>query len=161
MKKKCIFFFKNICADYVLAFYDAVVPSMTPTTGGSLLEATAAKCSPYASFSAQKMLKNTKNAFFFAKYLCGLRPRILRRSCTFDDTSHRWVPPRSYGRKMQPMTPIFPKKCTFFEKNCIFFLKYLVMCIFCCTFALAFEKEVGHTVTVLSSSGLGQRPLTP
>ena len=69
--------------------------------------------------------------------------------------------PRSYGRKMQPMTPIFPKKCTFFEKNCIFFQKYLVMCIFCCTFALAFEKEVGHTVTVLSSSGLGQRPLTP
>ena len=27
-------------------------------------EATVAKCSPYASFSAQKMLKNTKNAFF-------------------------------------------------------------------------------------------------
>ena len=36
--------------------------------------------------------------------------------------------PRSYGRKMQPMTPVFPKKCTFFEKNCIFFQKYLVMC---------------------------------
>ena len=52
--------------------------------------------------------------------------------------------PRSYGRKMQPMTPIFPKKCTFFEKICIFFQKYLVMCIFCCTFALAFEKEVRH-----------------
>ena len=69
--------------------------------------------------------------------------------------------PRSYGRKMQPMTPIFPKKSTFFEKNCIFFKKYLVMCIFCCTFALAFEKEVRHKVTVLSSSGLGRRPLTP
>ena len=50
--------------------------------------------------------------------------------------------PRSYGRKMQPMTPIFPKKSTFFEKNYIFFSKYLVMCIFCCTFAPAFEKEV-------------------
>ena len=69
--------------------------------------------------------------------------------------------PRSYGRKMQPMTPIFPKKYTFFEKNCIFFQKYLVMCIFCCTFAPAFEKEARHKVTVLSSSGLGQRPLTP
>ena len=118
-------------------------------------------------FYLQKMLKNTKNAFFlhfFSKifgHVFGLRPRILRRCCTFDDTSHKWVPPRSYGRKMQPMTPIFPKKCTFFEKNCIFFQKYLVMCIFCCTFALAFEKEVRHTVTVLSSSGLGQRPLTP
>ena len=69
--------------------------------------------------------------------------------------------PRSYGRKMQPMTPIFPKNVLFLRKIAFFFQKYLVMCIFCCTFAPAFEKEAGHTVTVLSSSGLGQRPLTP
>ena len=49
-------------------------------------------------------------------------------------------------------------------KNSYFYKKiaeFLVVSIFCCTFAPAFEKEAGHTVTVLSSSGLGQRPLTP
>ena len=42
-----------------------------------------------------------------------------------------------------------------------FLSKYLVISKKSSTFALAFEKEVRHTVTVLSSSGLGQRPLTP
>ena len=121
-------------------------------------------------FYLQKMLKNTKNAFFctflqknlvmYSGYALAFYDAVVSSDaalvCTMFDQF-----PRSYGRKMQPMTPIFPTKCTFFEKNCIFFKKYLVMCIFCCTFALAFEKEVRHTVTVLSSSGLGQRPLTP
>ena len=121
------------------------------------------------SKSALKHKKCTffeKNCIFFQKWSCIratpshfttlLYLRTPPWSCTMFDQF-----PRSYGRKMQPMTPIFPTKCTFFEKNCIFFQKYLVMCIFCCTFALAFEKEVRHKVTVLSSSGLGQRPLTP
>ena len=51
--------------------------------------------------------------------------------------------------------------CNKMKKNCIFFQKYLVMSKKSSTFAPAFEKEVRHTVTVLSSSGLGQRPLTP
>ena len=50
--------------------------------------------------------------------------------------------PRSYGRKMQPMTLIFLQKSTFFAKKCIFFVKYLVMCIFCCTFAPLFRRRV-------------------
>ena len=69
--------------------------------------------------------------------------------------------PRSYGRKMQPIHSIFAKKYKKTHFFCIFFQKYLCIWIFCSTFALAFEKEVRHKVTVLSSSGLGQRPLTP
>ena len=108
-----------------------------------------------------------KNRIFFQKYLVMYSGYALAFYDTVVSSDAALVCtmfdqfPRSYGRKMQPMTPIFPKKSTFFEKNCIFFQKYLVMCIFCCTFALDFEKEAGHTVTVLSSSGLGQRPLTP
>ena len=61
-----LFFQKYLvsCADYVLAFNDTLVPSMTPPTRGSLLEATAAKCCIYASFFALKLPKCTKNAFF-------------------------------------------------------------------------------------------------
>ena len=53
---------------YALAFYDTVVSSDAALVLNYVLtnspEATVAKCSPYASFFAQKMLKNTKNAFF-------------------------------------------------------------------------------------------------
>ena len=103
--------------------------------------------------------------FFKSLVICGLF------ALTFSDT---FVPsdaalvctmfdqfPRSYGRKMQPIHSIFAKK---YKKNtlfCIFFQKYLVMSKKSSNFAPAFEKEVRHKVTVLSSSGLGQRPLTP
>ena len=39
------------------------------------------------------------------------------------------------------MPLFFLLKSTFFAKNCIFFVKYLVMCIFCCTFAPLFRRR--------------------
>ena len=69
MKKNCIFF-KNIwsCVRATPSHFTTQLYLRTPPWSALCLtnspEATVAKCSPYASFSAQKMLKNTKNAFF-------------------------------------------------------------------------------------------------
>ena len=40
------------------------------------------------------------------------------------------------------MPLFFLSKSTFFTKKCIFSVKYLVMCIFCCTFAPLFRRRV-------------------
>ena len=88
-----------------------------------------------------------KKVIFLAKHLVffGLAPShlaTLQYLRTPPVTSLPSVPfPRSYGRKMQPMTINFLLKSTFFAKNCIFFVKYLVMCIFCCTFAPLFRRR--------------------
>ena len=88
-----------------------------------------------------------KKCIFFVKYLVifGLSPShlaTLQYLRTPPVTSLLSVPfPRSYGRKMQPMTVNFLPKSTFFAKKCIFFVKYLVMCIFCCTFAPLFRRR--------------------
>ena len=91
--------------------------------------------------------KNAENCIFFGKYfvIFGLSPShlaTLQYLRTPPVTSLPSVPfPRSYGRKMQPMTVNFLPKSTFFAKKCIFFVKYLVMCIFCCTFAPLFRRR--------------------
>ena len=88
-----------------------------------------------------------KKCIFFVKYLVifGLSPShlaTLQYLRTPPVTSLLSVPfPRSYGRKMQPMTVNFLPKSTFFAKKCIFFVKYLVMCIFCCTFTPLFRRR--------------------
>ena len=92
------------------------------------------------------MKKYRKIAFFLQNIWfsgCALAFNDQQYLRTPPGTSLFSVPfPRSYGRKMQPMTSIFFQKSTFFSKNRIFFAKYLVMCIFCCTFAPLFGRRV-------------------
>ena len=64
-----LFFKKNcVCVRATPSHFTTQLYLRTPPWSALCLtnspEATVAKCSPYASFSAQKMLKNTKNAFF-------------------------------------------------------------------------------------------------
>ena len=58
-----------MCSGYALAFSDTFVPSMTPPTSGSLLEATVAKCSLYTLFLPKNIKKTHFFAFFF-KNIC-------------------------------------------------------------------------------------------
>ena len=85
---------------------------------------------------------------FFCKIFGHMRACALTFYDTFVPSDAAWylsafgtIPPKLRSQNAAH-DPHFLQKSTFFAKKCIFFVKYLVMCIFCCTFAPLFRRRV-------------------